>query len=213
GTGYRSESDPSREAATLDSCGIALVSRPVVAYLAEMFRPRCGVRANLTALSGPAGSGKTTIVGELARSARQQGFVPIASSLIGTRYAELCRGRSLFIIHGGSAHRFSAFLRAMTTTPQSHVLLIAGVDEVSGVDTVAAGRIDAGALIAALRPDVEDMDIRAARAARHAARQSKGLPGRFVDALWPGAVIHRDSRRRPMPAPSHAAERASGYGL
>ena len=73
----------------------------------------------------------------------------------------------------------------MTTTPQPHVLLLAGDDEVRGVDAVTVERIDPDMLMAALRPDVERLDVRAIRAVRQAARHSRGLPGRFVKALWP----------------------------
>ena len=212
GTGYRSPVDPSREAVSLDACGIAFIVRPIVAALAEMFRAPCGDRPHVTVLTGPGGSGRTTIVAELARTARQQGFVPIASPLVGSRYAEVCRGRSLFIIHRGAANGFSPFLRAMTATPQPHVLLIAGNDEVRGVDTVAVERIDADALMAAVRPDVERMDVQAVRAVRHAARHSRGLPGRFVQALWPGPIIDRDAAQHSATGPSRAAERASVYG-
>src|SRR4029077_16394006 len=93
GTGYRSPIDPPREAVLLDTCGITVIARPIVAVLAEMFGAPCGDRPHVTVLIGPAGSGRTTIVGDLARTARQQGFVPIASPLVGSRYAELCRGR------------------------------------------------------------------------------------------------------------------------
>jgi len=147
GTGYRSPVDPCCEALPLDMCGISVIPRPIVAALAEMFRAPCGDRPHVIVLVGPAGSGRTTIVGDLARTARQQGFVPIASLLVGSRYAEVCRGRSLFIIHRGPANGFSPFLRAMTTTPQAHVLLLAGDDEVTGVDTVAVERIDLSAAV------------------------------------------------------------------
>jgi len=210
GTGYRSPIDPPREAVSLDTCGMTVIARPIVAVLAEMFRAPCGDRPHVTALIGPAGSGRTTIVGELARTARQQGFVPIASPLVGSRFAEVCRGRSLFIIHRGTSNGFSPFLRAMTTTPQPHVLLLAGDDEVRGVDTVAVERIDPDMLMAALRPDVERMDLRAIRIVRQAARHSRGLPGRFVQALWPGPVTNRHAARHS--SPSRAAERAPVYG-
>jgi len=210
GTGYRSPVDPCCEAVSLNICGISVIARPIVAVLAEMFRAPCGDRPHVTVLVGPAGSGRTTIVGELARTSRQQGFVPIASPLVGSRYAELCRGRSLFIIHRGPANGFSPFLRAMTTTPQPHVLLLAGDDDVRGVDSLAVERIDPDKLMAALRPDLERLDVRSIRAVRQAARHSRGLPGRFVQALWPGPVTNRNAARHS--GPSRAAERASVYG-
>src|SRR5262245_45134570 len=209
GTGYRSVVDPCREAVSLDTCGISVIARPTVAVLAEMFRAPCGDRPHVTVLVGPAGSGRTTIVGELARTARQHGFVPIASRLVGSRYAEVCRDRSLFIIHRGTANGFSPFLRAMTTTPQPHVLLLAGDDEVRGVDTVAVDRIDPDLLVAAVRPDVEQLAPRAIRAVQRAARHSRGLPGRFVQALWPGPLIDRHAARHR--GQSRAAARASAY--
>jgi hypothetical protein len=97
----------------------------------------------------------------------------------------------------------------MTATPQPHVLLLAGDDEVRGVDTVAVERIDSDALTAALRPDVERLDVQAIRAVRHAARDARGLPGRFVQALWPGPTIDRDAARHV--GDGFVARRGTGF--
>ena len=74
GTGYRSPVDPCCEAVSLNTCGISVIARPIVAALAEMFRAPCGDRPHVTVLVGPAGSGRTTIVGELARTAAPAGL-------------------------------------------------------------------------------------------------------------------------------------------
>ena len=45
GTGYRSPVDPCCEAVSLNTCGISVIARPIVAVLAEMFRAPCFKRS------------------------------------------------------------------------------------------------------------------------------------------------------------------------
>jgi DNA-binding NtrC family response regulator/tetratricopeptide (TPR) repeat protein len=213
GTGYRSDAGPTVEAITLDTAGLAIVARPELAALAEMFRAPCGPRPHVAALSGPPGSGKTTLVCELARCARQQGFIPIASRLIGARYADLWRGRSLFIVHDrDDTTGWSSFLQAAMTAAQPHVLLLVGAKEARGVDGLALDRLDTESLIAAIRPETERPDARMASFVRHAAHRARGVPGRFVQILWPGSMLDRDGASPGQASTSRAAERAAVYG-
>ena len=210
GTGYRSDTGPTVEATPLDTAGLAIVARPEVAALAEMFHAPCGPRPHVAALWGPPRSGKTTIVCELARCARQQGFIPIASRLIGAPYADLWRGRSLFIVHDrDDTTGWSSFLQASMTAAQPHVLLLVGAKKARGVDGLALDRLDAESLIAAIRPETEFPDARIASFVRHAAHRARGLPGRFVQTLWPGSMLDRDGTSARRTSTSRAAERAA----
>jgi len=151
-------------------------------------------------------------VRELARTARMQGFVPIASRLIATRYAGVCRGRSLFIVHDcQSASGWSAFLKAALTSAQAHVLLLVGVDEARGIDGISLDRLGVDALVAAIRPAVEH-DARIARMARRAARHAHGIPGRFVRLLWPDMAVDDGGRLLRRGSASLAAEGKATYG-
>src|SRR5262245_52864908 len=102
-TGYPCEPQP--EALTdlpLDARAVALIDRRVLAPLAEMFRATSGSRPHIAALWGPAGSGQPPVVRQLARTARINGFIPIAARFAASRYAELWQGRSLFVIANGA---------------------------------------------------------------------------------------------------------------
>ena len=100
----------------------------------------------------------------------------------------------------------------MTTTPQPHVLLLAGDDEVRGVDTVAVERIDPDTLMAALRPDVERMDVRAIRAVRQRGASLARTAGTVRASAMARSDHDRDAARHSATGPSRAAERASVYG-
>jgi len=67
---------------------ILIATQPAVAAIGEAFEHPTGVRPRVVTLWGPEGAGKRTIVGHLARMARQQGFVPVTACLLGG-FAEL----------------------------------------------------------------------------------------------------------------------------
>ena len=75
----------------------------------------------------PPGAGKDTAIDDLARIARSRGFIPLSTRLV-SRFSSEVAGRSLFLIDvGGHGLGWNAILQAVLTTPQSHVLLFAGL--------------------------------------------------------------------------------------
>src|SRR4029453_545917 len=102
--------------------GIALVDRPAIAVLAEMFATVNDRRPRAAALWGPAGSGLDTAVLLLARSARMHGFVAIDSRLLdGPR--DLVAERSLFIIERRPGRTLAPWLHALLRSARPHVCL------------------------------------------------------------------------------------------
>src|SRR6185436_544801 len=137
-TGYVCDSSDVSPHVPMEVRALAVIERPAVASLAEMFHAAAGSRPHLTALWGPPGSGKSTVVRQLARIARLNGFVPVAARLVNSRYSWLWHGRSVFVIDDGrGGHAWSALLDTTTRNPQPHVLMIAGTSEEKALDGVA----------------------------------------------------------------------------
>jgi len=212
GMGYPREPDDGAAEMPLRLRGLGLIERRAVSALSEMFHDAGGCRSSVAALCGPPGSGKRIVVRELARIARMRGFVPVASRLVASRYAELWRGRSLLVL-GDEAdrHRWPAFLDVAVRDAQPHVLLMVGNDECRSIDSVRLERVPADVLVSAIRPQPLSPDLD--RTARRAADRAQGLPGRFVRLLWPqplaGDEVKRRSTRRGL---SRVAEQPAVYG-
>jgi DNA-binding NtrC family response regulator len=141
----------------------------------------------------------------LAREARLKGFVPVDVRAL-TTHRDLVGGRTLFLIdrepHGAV---LAPLVRATIGTPRAHVCLLAGAREPRGIGGVAIGRIQADALVAALRPRAPTPAIE--ERWQRTARRAHGLPARFARSLWPGPL------RRPLPEqPCRVAEHPPVYG-
>jgi len=196
--------------------GVRLIRRPAVDALAEMFQDASGPRSHVAALWGVSGSGRRTAARQLARIGRMNGFVPIASHLLESTYADLCRGRSLFIVSVAEGRApWGTLLQATLRAAQPHVLLIAGGEEVRAVDGVALRSVSTETLVASICPGVVGTSLEAA--VRRAAERAHGVPGRFANTLWPRAARPRDdirasARRRRREAPAVAAEQPLVYG-
>jgi len=213
GTGYPDGSSrPVDVVLPLESRGLRFVSRPAVAALAEMIEQADGRRSRIAMLWGRPGSGKRTIALELARIARINGFVPIASHLLDAPFAHLWRGRSLFILAGSSLPSgWSAALQSMLQSPRPHVVLLVGENEHRGIDGVALTRMEPDALVGAVYPAVDDpVQL---RRVRRAALGARGLPGRFVRLVWRSR--HRGGWHDvPMPRRGlRVAESSIAYGI
>ena len=212
GTGYPEAAESQPDEMPLADRGLQIIERPAMPALAEMFHMPGGARPHVSALWGPPGAGMRVLVGELARIARTTGFVPVAARLIGSRQAELWRGRSLFVIADGADEgAWSAFLSAALRAAQPHVLLLVGEDESRSLAGVVVSRLPVDALVSAIRPQA--LSGRLERTVRRAAERAHGLPGRFARLLWPGwgdvRVSERAARRSSLP---RVAEQPAVYG-
>jgi DNA-binding NtrC family response regulator/tetratricopeptide (TPR) repeat protein len=200
--------------AALEIRGLITIQRPAAAAIAEMFRPARGSRPHVAALWGPPLSGKTILVRELARIARVNGFVPISSRFVDTPYADLVQGRSLFVVDGGDGVAWwAAFLRATLRSPLPHVLLVVGIEELASIDAITLEPVSAEDLLAAVYP--QPVTVATQAQIRRAARQARGLPGRFAGALWPRAPAGAGAGElgtERVPAVSRAAEQSAVYG-
>ncbi|MCU1384518.1 MAG: hypothetical protein JWL71_3215, partial [Acidobacteria bacterium] len=165
-------------------CGLRMIHQPAIAALAEMFDAGRDARPRVASLIGPAGVGKRTIVAELARIARMNGFIPVAARLVTSRQAELWRGRTLFVIVDASDEgSWAAMLNAALAAAQPHVLLIVGEQERRSIGGVVVRRMPVDALVSAVWPAVSGGALE--RTVRRAAERADGLPGRFARLLWP----------------------------
>jgi DNA-binding NtrC family response regulator/tetratricopeptide (TPR) repeat protein len=205
GTGY-----PTEELRIAD-CGLRIVERPEIAALAEMFHTAGGPRPHASAVFGPEGAGKREVVHELARIARARGFVPVASRLIGSRQADLWRGRSLFVIADAADERtWASFLDAALRDAVPHVLLLVGEDECRAVDGVPLRPVPVDALVSAVRP--QHAGPLREQTLRRAAERSRGWPGRFARLLWPEYQKRIDGRAVGRPTLLQVAEQPAIYG-
>jgi DNA-binding NtrC family response regulator len=195
GTGYPAERNEADSAALqLDVRGVAMIPRPAEAALSELFRGDMGVRPHVVGLWGPPGSGKSAVVSDIARTARTQGFVPLAARFLTGPYAGLWRGRQLLIIddEAGSVG-MEALLHGVMGAPHPHVLILTMIDEPRSVEAIAMDRIESRRLIGAITPPVSD--ARQLARVRRAADEAGGVVGRFVRALWPGSGAGRCASR------------------
>ena len=107
--------------------------------------------------------------------------------------------------------RGRALLTAAVRDPVPHVFLLVGEDECRSVSGVGVGRLPVERLIAAVRP--LGVSGRLEQAVRQAADASRGLPGRFVQLLWPGWEAPRAPARQVGRSKSlRVAEPTAVYG-
>jgi len=194
----------------MDARALAVIERPATAALVEMFHLATGSRPHLSALYGPRGSGRSTVVAQLARTARVNGLVPVAARFVRSRFAALWQGRSVFVIDDEEGEGWRALLETTSMNPQSHVLLVVGTSETRGMDGIALDRVSPDALAAAVQP--EPTDRRTIARIRRAAEESHGWPGRFARALWPRAGEERRAMARVSDRHCRVAERPIAYG-
>ena len=175
---------------TRAACGLAFANRRAVAAVAELFTQPGPWRARAVALWAAPGGGLGTAIEDLARTARLNGYVPLASRLAASGVLELLAGRSLFLIDRvGGAGAWRGLLDIALRSPGPHVLLLAGREEIPHVPGLPLEPLAASVLVEAIRPREVPVAIR--RRVEAAASRSRGLPGRFVSLLWGEAALRK----------------------
>jgi DNA-binding NtrC family response regulator len=197
---------------TIDACGHVTLDRRAVASVAELFDATRECRPRVVSLWGPAGAGKTTAIGELARAARLNGLVPVSTALLTAPFAAALHGRTLFVVDDSRGGGWPALVDWAMRGPRPHVVLIAGLEEVRSVHGVALDKVAVERLVDCVRP-VELPPALALRV-RRAAERADGRPGRFTSFLW-GSPSHmpRSPRATESRAALRAAERPLRYGI
>ncbi len=207
--GYAASSDPGLIRSTR-ACAMALVDRPALAAIAELFDTTSDCRPRAVSLWGPEGAGKSTAIAELARAARLNGLVPISIALLGSSLAPAVEGRTLFIVDdAGGGEQWAALVHSVLRSPRPHVLVTTSVEETAERHGVALKPLTVESLVSSIRPIGidEEVLVRVRRASEHAG----GLPGRFAALLWRRQASGRRERRSPRDL-LRAAEQTVPYG-
>jgi two-component system NtrC family response regulator len=179
-----------------------------VESVAELFAGTSDLKSLAIGFRGTPGAGVDTALRSLARMARLNGFVPVTVSEMTEHVTTLIGRRSLFLIaHGDHVRALKALAQLAVQNAKPHIILVAGVHDVSGMPTVRLKRCSAEPLVASVRPRPLDAGMR--RRALAAARRCDGLPDRFRELFW-GLNPAREIERRDV---SRASERAEVYGI
>ena len=225
------EDVPSKNAAGLSiaECGIEIQARGATAALIEMIELLADPTPRVVAVWGPSGSGLSTMVADVARSARLSGFVPVSVVCFGRRGGAIepdhadalekaLRGRSLVLLDdepssgrtSGGRCGWNVLLEATLRSPRAHVLILTSRGEAQGVDGFPIDCVLPAALVAAVRPRALDagLERRVVRAAAHA----DGWPGRFARLLWSGRERTAETAEGAG-RPCVAAESQAVYGI
>jgi len=187
---------------SIEHCGVLCVHRPSISAVAELLDSHDSVPV-VVGICGVPGSGKTTMVRQLARAARLQGYVPISVRLLDSPLAEALHGRSALIIDDGGPEGTGRLVDVAIRWPGRHVLLTTS-REATGRCAIVLSRLQPDALAAAVLPAVlaETPDV------RRAAARSEGVPGTFIELLHGKQA----ALKGPSPSASRAAERTAAYG-
>jgi DNA-binding NtrC family response regulator len=192
----------SETAISIENCGVLWVERAALNAVAELLDAHDSL-PHVVALCGVPGAGKTTLVRQLARAARVQGYVPFSARLLETPLAGALNGRSALIIDDDASVGVQSLLDVAVRWPRRHVLLTTSRDAVAGC-TVVLNRLPPKALAAAVLPPA----LGDSPAVRRAANRANGVPGTFI-ALLHGRRIERGG---PRPSVSRVAEHTPAYG-
>jgi DNA-binding NtrC family response regulator len=199
--------------------GIVLQRRQVISGVLDLLKQSASGRAAQVVVTGPIGSGLSTLSLQLAREARTIGFIPVASRAVAalpgrTRFEDVLRERFLFVLGDGrhdpdgrdKAAEELLLRGAASGGPSAFLLTIARVSSAAGA--VAIDPISERMLTGMLQvyPPGRMARGRIAQAARAAA----GRPGRLLKTLGLAQADEGDSA--PVAQFSRAAESHPDYG-
>jgi hypothetical protein len=188
----------------LPNCGVLSIERPATRAVAELLNDH-SCRPDAVAIVGPPGSGKTTILRQLARAGRLQGYVPMSVRLLGTPFAEALEGRSALLFDDDGAGDSRGLLDVALRSPRRHILIATLREELRGAPNVALQRLPADALASAVVPAAMSNSPRV----RDAAARASGIPGAFIHLL---RGIRTQRTRRLRTSVSRVAEHTPAYG-
>jgi DNA-binding NtrC family response regulator len=189
----------------LDNCGIVLVERSAVTAIAELFGPgRLQGGPQVVCVWGASGTGKTSVVRELARAARLDGMVPMDVRLLASSFASVLEGRTAFLIdEKGSAWR-RGLLDAVVRSARAHVVVCTALEDPRDIAGIGLSALPASALVGSIRPSCVATSPRL----RRIAERANGNPRQFIRQLQ-GARYHPGRTRIRV---ARVAERAPAYG-
>jgi DNA-binding NtrC family response regulator len=210
-SGFDEERAEGRCVETLDQglvAGLTEISRQSVALVAEIFSDRIYKRCRAVAICGPPGSGRDTVLVNLARAARLSGFVPLAAERLRANANAILEERSIaLLIRSNFSDGWRALLQWSLVSPKPHVVVFAGLSPPRGVRAVTLERITSAALKEAVYPNGFRRPTR--RQLTAAARRARGLPGRFEALVWGERNMQQ---RQDGDRPSRVAESVRQYG-
>ena len=191
----------------LDIYGLELVPRRaidcVTEFLIEADRP-C---PRAIALRASPGAGVTTAIGDLARTARLNGYVPLGVHCARGSFLRHLEGRTLLLISMEDVSTaWRVLVNCAVRSPRPHRLLVVTHARGDRMPTARLEGVPTDLLIRAIRPTVVDPQIK--NRVSSAARRAHGLPARFARLLW-GRQL---DRKGPGPR-SRAAERMPEYAV
>ena len=196
-----------QKAHDLDVCGLKLVPRQAVDTVADFLADPGRHHPRAIALRTSPGAGVTTAIGDLARIARLNGYVPLCLAWARGSILGRLEGRTLLLIGtDDAAMAWRALVECSVRSPRPHRLLMATADRVDSLPVARLEAIPVDALVGAIRPAIVPSHI-TNRVAR-AALQARGRPAVFARLLWGLPVETRETKAR-----SKAAEGLSHYAV
>ena len=163
--------------------GMTEIARPSVTAVASMFSDQATRICRTIAVCGPSGSGRDTAVAALARSARLNGYVPMASPLLHRGLAPLLEGRSVaLLVRGDYTAGWRALLLLSLVSHRSHVVVFVGLDKPCRVRAIPLESHSHITLARSIVP--ANLAAGLNQRITTAARRARGLPGRFEALVW-----------------------------
>jgi transcriptional regulator with GAF, ATPase, and Fis domain len=202
-----------RPQAALPIAAVRHIERPVERALAELFE-QPGLSPRCVCVFGPRGCGKTRLLARLARSARTEGFIPLAVDLLDSRLSAVIDDRSVCLIDDERSSPVAVLAEVAMRSRRPHVVLRASTEDTRGLPSVRLTKLSSQALASSV---VVGAGVSAA-ALRRAAARADGNPGRFISLINPASAVPArrsalfDPRRHAVAGKSRVAEQAPVYG-